>query len=119
VPEDDAEMTAYAIAHLKNTAANADIVDYIARIQGTMEPFQGRFLAHGPKVEVIEGEWPGSVVLLEFPDADAARAWYASPAYQEILPLRLRHIDGNIILFDGVPPAYDATVTAERMRASL
>lgn len=29
------------------------------------------------------------------------------------------HIDGDIILFDGVPPAYDATVTAERMRANL
>lgn len=112
-------MTAYAIAHLKNTAANADIVDYLARIQPTMEPFGGRFLAHGPRVEVVEGEWPGTVVLLEFPDTDAARAWYDSPDYQQILPLRTRHIDGDIILFDGVPPAYDAAVTAERMRARL
>ncbi|MEV0720561.1 DUF1330 domain-containing protein [Asanoa sp. NPDC050611] len=112
-------MTAYALAHLKNPTANADIVDYIDRIQATMDPFGGRFLAHGPKVEVHEGEWPGTVVLLEFPDADAARAWYASPAYREILPLRLNHIDGDTILFDGVPPDYDARVTAAKMRERL
>ncbi|GIF69036.1 hypothetical protein Ais01nite_70710 [Asanoa ishikariensis] len=112
-------MTAYALAHLKNPTTNADIVDYITRIQDTMDPFGGRFLAHGPKVEVYEGEWPGSVVLLEFPDADAARAWYASPAYREILPLRLAHIDGDTILFDGVPPGYDPRVTAEKLRSQL
>ena len=110
-------MTAYAIAHLRTPTINDDVLEYLERIGGTMAPYHGRFLAHGPKVEVHEGQWPGTVVLLEFPDADAARAWYASPAYQEILPLRTDHIQGSAIIVDGVPAGYDAAVTAAHLRA--
>jgi uncharacterized protein (DUF1330 family) len=71
---------------------------------------------HGPQVEVIEGRWPGTVVILEFPDADRARAWYRSPAYQEILPLRTNHIEGDAIIVEGVAPGYDARATAAGLR---
>ena len=50
------------------------------------------------QVEVVEGRWPGTVVILEFPDADRARAWYRSPACQEFLPLRTNHSGGDAIL---------------------
>ena len=70
-------------------------------------------------MRVLEGAWPGTVVLLEFPDADAATAWYESEAYQAILPLRTRHIDGDVILFDGVPERYDPRRTAAHYRAAL
>jgi hypothetical protein len=33
----------------------------------------------------VEGDWDGDVVIIGFPDRDAAEAWYHSPAYQEIL----------------------------------
>ena len=52
--------------------------------------------------EVLEGEWPGVLVVIGFPDLDAARAWYYSPAYQEILPLRTRNSDGVTLIVDGV-----------------
>ncbi|WP_341719292.1 DUF1330 domain-containing protein [Micromonospora sp. FIMYZ51] len=100
-------MPAFALAHLHNPQVNEDILRYLGRIQATLEPFGGRFLAHGPEVTVLEGDWPGSLVILEFPDRDQALAWYESPAYQEILPLRTRHISGSAIIFDGVPPDYD------------
>ncbi len=112
-------MTAYGLAHLHDPNLNEDVVDYIDRIQATMDPFGGRFLAHGPDVGVLEGTWPGTVVLLEFPDADAARAWYGSEAYQAILPLRTRHIRGDVIVFDGVPDGYDPTRTAAQYRTAL
>ncbi|MEU9123377.1 DUF1330 domain-containing protein [Streptomyces sp. NPDC048506] len=105
-------MTAFAIAHLRPTAPHPDIATYIERIQATMDPYGGRFRVHNAQVEVVEGEWPGFVVVIEFPDMDRARAWYASPAYQEILPLRTRHIPGDLILVPGVAPDYDATATA-------
>jgi uncharacterized protein (DUF1330 family) len=116
---DDGPMTTYGLAHLHDPALNGEVVDYIDRIQATMDPFGGRFLAHGPDVGVVEGEWPGTVVLLEFPDAEAATAWYGSEAYQEILPLRTRHIRSDVIVFDGVPEGYDAKRTAARYRAAL
>ncbi|HEX5568561.1 MAG TPA: DUF1330 domain-containing protein [Streptomyces sp.] len=100
-------MTAYAIARLRNhPGAHPDIVTYLERIQDTLAPFSGRFLVHGGAVEVVEGEWPGAVVVIAFPGMDEARAWYHSAAYQELLPLRTTHIDGEAVLVQGVGPGY-------------
>jgi uncharacterized protein (DUF1330 family) len=107
---------AYAIAHLRTPKAHPDVFEYLERIQATLDPFEGRFLVHGPQVDVIEGEWPGSIVVIEFPSADLARQWYESPAYQEILPLRTRHIEGSAILVEGVRPGHDPAKMAEAMR---
>ncbi|MGW6979810.1 DUF1330 domain-containing protein [Streptomyces sp. NPDC054932] len=109
-------MTAYAIGHIRPDTMNEDILEYIERIQSTMEPFGGRFLVHGKEVEVLEGPFPGTVVIIGFPDIERARAWYASPAYQAILPLRTDHIAGEVILVEGVPDDYDAKRTAAALR---
>jgi uncharacterized protein (DUF1330 family) len=109
-------MTAYAIAHLHDPNINDDVLEYLERIQETMEPFGGRFLVHNTKVQVFEGEWPGTIVIIEFPAAEQARAWYSSPAYQAILPLRTRHIHGDTIVVEGVRPGYDARDTARSLR---
>jgi uncharacterized protein (DUF1330 family) len=101
-------MTAYALAHLHANSTHDDVLRYLEEIQATLDPFGGRFIVHGPEVEVLEGEWPGTVVILEFPDLGAARGWYDSPAYQAILHLRTDHIPGSAILFDGVRPGHDA-----------
>ena len=55
-------------------------------------------------------------MIVEFPDLDAARAWYASPAYQAILPLRTTHIEGDAVIVEGVAPDYDVTHTAAVLR---
>lgn len=109
-------MTAYAIAHIRPATMNEEILDYIERIQSTMDPFGGRFLVHGKEVEVMEGPFAGTIVMIGFPDLDRARAWYASPAYQAIIPLRTDHIAGEVVLVDGVAPDYDASVTAAALR---
>jgi uncharacterized protein (DUF1330 family) len=110
-------VTAYAIAHLRTPHINAEVLDYIERIQETMDPFRGRFLVHGAEVEVREGSWPGTIVVIGFPSMNEARTWYDSPAYQAILPLRTANIEGETILVDGIGPAYDASGTAQRLRA--
>jgi uncharacterized protein (DUF1330 family) len=81
-------MTAYAIAHLQEASPHPEIAEYIERISGTFEPYGGRFLVHGMQHEVKEGTWPGHVVMIGFPGIDEARAWWNSPEYQEIAPLR-------------------------------
>lgn len=110
-------MTAYAIAHLHNPTINEDVLRYINTIQDTLDPHGGRFLVHGADVDVREGDWPGTVVIVEFPGMAEARAWYASAAYQAILPLRTGSIDGDAILVEGVGPGYDARATAAMLRA--
>ncbi|MCX4690859.1 DUF1330 domain-containing protein [Streptomyces sp. NBC_01408] len=109
-------MTAYAIAHIRPETMNEDILRYIEEIQPTMEPFGGRFLVHGAEVEVLEGPFPGTLVMVGFPDIEQARAWYASPAYQALVPLRADHIEGTVVLVEGVPADYDARRTAAALR---
>ncbi|WP_433060523.1 DUF1330 domain-containing protein [Dactylosporangium sp. CS-033363] len=109
-------MKGYATAHLHNPSTHDDVLDYLERIQGTLEPYEGRFLAHGPQVEVLEGDWPGTVVVIEFPSLAAARSWYESPAYQEILHLRTDHIEGSAILYEGVRDGHDPAKMAAAIR---
>ncbi|QIQ04724.1 DUF1330 domain-containing protein [Streptomyces liangshanensis] len=112
-------MPAYAIAHLQEAAPVPEILEYIERVAGTFEPYGGRFLVHAAQHEVKEGSWPGHVVVIGFPGIAEARDWWDSAAYQEIAPLRSRHIKGDIILVEGVPEGYDPAVTARAMREAL
>jgi uncharacterized protein (DUF1330 family) len=85
------------------------IVEYLRRIDQTLQPFGGKFIVHGGRVDVLEGEWQGDLIVIEFPDRERARAWYASAAYQEILHLRADNAEGDVILVDGVPASHRAT----------
>lgn len=109
-------MAAYVIAHLQEASPHPEIAEYMERITATFEPHGGRFLVHGTQHEEKEGSWTGHVVMIGFPGIDDARAWWDSPAYREIAPLRSRHIEGDIIVVDGVPDGYDPTTTAKLMR---
>ena len=112
-------MPAYGLAHFRDSAPHPELITYVERIQGTLDPYGGRFLVHGGAMDVVEGSWAGNVVLIEFPDVDTAHAWYASPAYQELIPLRTRHIEGDIVLVRGVPDDYDPAAKAAVFRAAL
>ena len=110
-------MAAYALAHLYDPHTNDEVLDYIERIQSTMDPYGGRFIVHGAQVEVKEGPWPGTVVIIEFPDVESARRWYDSDAYQEILPLRTEHSRSTAGLLRGVPKDYRAVNKLEELMA--
>ena len=40
-------MSAYAMAHVHSTNFGPELIEYLRRIDATMEPFGGRFLFHG------------------------------------------------------------------------
>lgn len=121
VPRHAVPMTAYAIANLHPSAdLHDEVLTYMERIQSTLDPFGGRFLVHGtPAREVREGSWPGGLVIVGFPAYEDARAWYDSEAYQALLPLRTRHMPGDLLLIDGVPEGYETAATAGRLRAAV
>ena len=98
----------YAVAYLRNVEMGAEIIGYIERIDETLTPFGGRFLVHGGNLTALEGVWDGDIVILEFPDGAAAQAWYDSPGYRDILPLRVEHSDSIACLVEGVPESYRA-----------
>ena len=102
-------MSAYAIGHLRNVTMGPEIVAYPRGIDSTLEPFDGRFIIHGGKVDVLEGSWSGDLIVIAFPRLDLARAWYDSAAYQELASLRRGHSEGEVIIMDGVPDTHRAT----------
>jgi uncharacterized protein (DUF1330 family) len=76
---------------------------YEAGAGATLGGHDIKLLAFTRDAKAIEGEPPGErVVMLEFPDEAAFRAWYESPAYQEVLPKRLGATEGFAVLVDGV-----------------
>jgi uncharacterized protein (DUF1330 family) len=76
---------------------------YRKDVMPTLAAFGGKFLVRGGKATKLEGDWPfGRTVVIEFPSREAAEAWYHSPAYQKLLPLRLKASRGNFIIVDGV-----------------
>ncbi|WP_086851742.1 DUF1330 domain-containing protein [Amycolatopsis kentuckyensis] len=112
-------MTAYGLAHLRPPAVlPEEVFEYLERIQATLDPYGGKFLVHGAPVQVMEGDWPGGLVLIEFPSLAAAHEWYASPAYREILRLRADHIPGDLIVVEGCGPDHDSAAMAAALRAA-
>jgi uncharacterized protein (DUF1330 family) len=62
----------------------------------------GRYLARGGATEVLEGEWElDRLVVLEFPSIEQAKAWYHSPEYQEVAPIRHAASHGRAVIVEG------------------
>ncbi|HEX4356519.1 MAG TPA: DUF1330 domain-containing protein [Pseudonocardia sp.] len=102
-------MTSYAIANLRNVHMGPGIVEYLERIDGTLAPFEGRFIVHGGQPERVEGNWDGTLIVIAFPSPGHAKDWYDSPEYRAILPLRTENSVSDTILVDGVGPEHRAT----------
>ena len=110
-------MAAYAFAHLVTVDLNEEVADYLRRIDDTLPEFHGAFLIHGSTPEVMDGEFPGVLVVIAFPDIDRARAWYESPGYQGIVGLRTNNSIGGAAIVDGVPEGYRADSFLTKVRA--
>ena len=80
--------------------------EYVARAVETL-PDDARIVSFDLASEVVEGDRADDrTVIIEFPSREAFRIWYDSPAYQEVLPLRLDSVPGSLAVVDGyVPPA--------------
>ena len=102
-------MTSYAVARLRDVAIGDGIVEYLERIDATLTPYRGRFVVHGGEPQLLEGTPGGDLVVLAFPSRPDALAWYHSPAYQAIVPLRTGSSSADIVLVDGVDPDHRAT----------
>jgi uncharacterized protein (DUF1330 family) len=102
-------MSAYAVAHMRQVTMGPPIVEYLERIDATLAPFGGRFIVHGGEIEVLEGSWPGHVIVIEFPDRERARAWYNSDDYRAILALRTDNSQSDVVMVDGVDSTHRAT----------
>jgi|TARA_B110000444_G_C18660127_1_gene510341 uncharacterized protein (DUF1330 family) len=95
-------MTSYVTAQINIQ----DREKYVLYEQGFMEIFaryEGKMLAVDEAPAVWEGQWSYTrTVLIEFPSAQAAKAWYNSPEYQQLATHRWAASNANIVLLEGV-----------------
>jgi uncharacterized protein (DUF1330 family) len=81
---------AYYIAHFEPKERDA-IKPYSSQVAATFEPFGGRFVVRGGQIASLEGDPPkGHMVMIAFPSLEKAQAWFTSPAYAQIKPIRHR-----------------------------
>jgi uncharacterized protein (DUF1330 family) len=113
-------VTTYLINHLRVPGLpKAQNLEYLEKVEATFLPYGGRWLVLDGQVEVLEGAWPGSAVLMEFPDRETAKKWYASPEYQDIVHLRTDNAISDLILVDPVDPDFTSAAWAQQIRAVI
>ena len=93
-------MAAYIIARIEVTNLDA-YKEYAARTPALAERFGGKFLVKAGAYEQLEGRGPDRHVVIEMPDMAAARAFYTSAEYQEILPIALENSKRDLVIVEG------------------
>ncbi len=95
-------MAAYIVVEVDVRDASR-YEDYKRLVPPTLAQYGGRFIVRGGAAETLEGDWsPGRVVILEFPSAEQARAWWDSPEYAPAKALRQATAHTQMILVEGV-----------------
>lgn len=95
-------MAAYVLARL-NVSDPVTFQRYREKVALLVDRFGGRYIVRGGEITPLEGRLAESrLVIIEFADREAARRWYESEDYQEILPLRLNAASGSVVIVDGV-----------------
>lgn len=111
------EGQAFAIGAHKMRDAKA-FKPYAAQVPGVIAPYGCRYIARGGGVTPLAGAFtPDRMVLMEFPDADAAVAFYFSDAYAPLLKIRHAATEPRFVLVarSGALPESARCVIAARL----
>jgi len=94
-------MKAYVIVDV--TIHDADAYeDYKKLTPASLAPYEGKFVVRGGKTQILEGDWkPQRIVVLEFPNADKAKAWWNSELYAPAKALRQATATTQMLLVEG------------------
>jgi uncharacterized protein (DUF1330 family) len=95
------KMAAYII--VDSNVHNPDrMKDYADKVRGTLAAYGGKPIVSAPDPEVIEGAWAPQRVVGWSSPTSRPRAWYDSPEYQEILPIRFEAANDKLLLVPGL-----------------
>jgi len=113
-------MAAYVIFDVGPSDRDA-MKPYLEKAFDTLILYGGKVIARTSNIDVREGShglgWePTRILIIEFPSMEAARSWYESPEYQEILPIRLKASKDNMVIVEGSRVSPDTIDTACALR---
>ena len=95
-------MSGYIIAHVEVTNPTQYEV-YKKWSSAAMQATGAEVCVRGGKVEVLEGDWsPSRVVMLKFPTFEQAKAFYDSPEYLTAREARAGAAVTRMIVVEGL-----------------
>ncbi len=93
-------MSAYLVVDIK-VHDETQYQEYIQRVPEFVAKHGGTYLVRGAQLEVKEGDWhPERLVVLQFPDKEAAQAFLDDPGYQPVAAIRHSAATTNLVLAD-------------------
>jgi uncharacterized protein (DUF1330 family) len=98
----ESRMPAYVISDIRPLDPEA-MKRYRELAAASIARHGGRYLVRAGAVETLESDWsPEAIVVVEFPDMEQARQWYASADYADALNLSKVALTRRLILVEGV-----------------
>jgi uncharacterized protein (DUF1330 family) len=95
-------MSAYMVFTREKTFDQGELDVYTETVKATAAGHELKALAFYGSHEDLEGAPTEGVVILEFPNRAAAKAWYDSPLYREAREHRFKGASYRVTLVDGV-----------------
>ena len=95
-------MAAYVIAYVRRVHDRKGLEAYWASVGPTFAGTGAKPISVYTPFQLVEGDGPvEGVVLVEFPDVEAAHTWYFGEAYQTVKRLRSGAADIDLVISDG------------------
>lgn len=96
-------MPVYFTVEIKEVFDKEKYMQYVAKVPAVVEKFGGRYIVRGGNTITIAGDWnPLRFIIIEFENIEKFNAWWNSPEYRAVAPLREQSAKTNAIVADGV-----------------
>ena len=91
---------AYVIGHI--TVKDAEKWnEYRNQVPATLKPWGAEMVLRGKLFSILAGEHLHTdTVVIRFPNTKAIDGWYASPAYQSLIPLRKKAAEIVLLAYE-------------------
>jgi uncharacterized protein (DUF1330 family) len=94
---------AYVILEIEATDEQVYQKEYVPAARTTITQSGGRFIVQGGKSQSLVGAPPSRrFAVIAWENAEKAQAWYASEAYQKLIPIRDRTSKFRAFIIEGV-----------------
>lgn len=94
---------AYYVSEFQATNSET-MKPYSTQVESTFKPYSGRFIVRGGEADVKEGFGAqGKLVIIKFDSKKQAEAWFNSPEYQKLIPIRQSSGNTRNYIVEGLP----------------
>lgn len=91
---------AYVVGHI--TVKHPEKwAEYRSQVPATLAPWSAELVFRGKQFAALAGANPhADIVVIRFPELAALNGWFASPAYQALIPLREQAADIVLLAYE-------------------